>query len=190
MAELDELRDRDHVQAELPLELDELGQARHRAILVEDLADDTARVQAGEGGEVDRGFGVAGALEDATRAGEQREDVAGLHECFGLGLRVGEDRDGLRAVVGRDAGGNPFGGVDGHREGGALRLAVLRHHLGDAQAAQLMLDGRDADEASRVTDHHVDGLRGGLGGRHHEVALVLAVLVVGHDDELPGGNVR
>jgi hypothetical protein len=50
----------------------------------------------------------------------------GLHEGLRLGLRVGEDRDGLRAVVGGDAGGDPFGGVDGDREGGALRFAVLR----------------------------------------------------------------
>ena len=33
----------------------------------------------------DRGFGVAGALEHATRTGEEREDVAGLHERLGLG---------------------------------------------------------------------------------------------------------
>ena len=120
MAELDELRDGDHVQAELLLEFDELGQARHRAVLVQDFADDAAGVQAGEGREVDRGFGVASALEHATRSGEERKDVAGLHERFWLGLRVGEDRDGLGSVVGGDAGRDPFGGVDGHGEGGAL----------------------------------------------------------------------
>jgi hypothetical protein len=104
----------------LAAEFLQVVEPRHRTVLVEDLADDAAGVQAREGGEVDRGFGMAGALEHAAGAGEQREDVAGLHERFRLGLRVGEDRDGLRAVVGGDAGGDPFGGVDGHREGGAL----------------------------------------------------------------------
>ena len=170
VAELDELRDRDHVQAELLLEFDELGQARHRAVLVQDFTDDSARVEAGEGREVDRGFGVAGALEHAAGSGEERENMSGLYKGLGLGLRVGEDRDGLRAVVGGDASGDAFGGVDGHREGGALRFTILRHHLGDAQAAELMLDGRDADETARVADHHVDRLGRGLRSRHHEVA--------------------
>ena len=190
VAELDELRDGDHAEPEALLQFDELRQARHGAVLVEDLADHAARVQAGERGQVDRGFGVASALEHAAGAGHEREDVARLDELFRLGVGVREDRDGLRAVVGADARRDAFGGVDRDGEGGALRFAVLRDHLGDPQAAELVFDRRDTDEPARVADHHVDRFGGDLGRRHHEVAFVLAVLVVGHNDELPRGDVR
>ncbi|MEY3491498.1 MAG: hypothetical protein RL309_626 [Verrucomicrobiota bacterium] len=53
-----------------------------------------------------------------------------------------------------------------------------------------MLDRWHADEPTRVANHHVDRLRRDLGGRHHEVAFVLTVLVIGHNDELPRGDVR
>ncbi len=38
---------------------------------------------------------------------------------------------------------------------------------------------------ARAVDQEGDGLRGGVLGRHAEVPLVLAVLIVHHDDEVP-----
>ena len=57
-------------------ELDEVGHARHRPVGLHDLADHAGRAHAGEPGEVDRGLGLAGALEHAAGARAQREDVA------------------------------------------------------------------------------------------------------------------
>ena len=44
----------------------------------------------------------------------------------------------------------------------------------------------EADEPPAVEGHEVDGLRGHELGRHGEVALVLAVLVVADDDHPAG----
>jgi len=51
-----------------------------------------------------------------------------------------------------------------------------------------MLHGRHADDAATVADHHIDRLGRHLRRRHDEIALVLAALVIGHDDQAPGGN--
>ncbi|MEY3491497.1 MAG: hypothetical protein RL309_625 [Verrucomicrobiota bacterium] len=48
MAEFDELRDGDHAEPKALLELNQFWQACHRAILIEDLADDATWVQARE----------------------------------------------------------------------------------------------------------------------------------------------
>src|SRR3546814_6740300 len=49
---------------------------------------------------------------------------------------------------------------------------------------------RHADDAARMADHEGDAFRRRLGGRHDQVALVLAVGVVDDDDELAGGDRR
>ncbi len=186
----DELLDGDHLEPEALPELHQLGQALHRAVVIDQFADDAAGLEPGQHGEIYSRLGVAGALQHAARAGAQREHVAGLHQLVGAGIGIGEylDRDG--AIIGADAGRDALGGV--HRDGeiGALDLAVARHHRSEAEAVELMAEHGHAHDAAAVTDHEVDHLRRGLGGRHDEVALVFAVLVVRHDDGLAGGDGR
>ena len=79
------------------------GAARHRAVVVHDLAQHAAGREPGEPGEVDRGLGLAAALEHPARASPQREDVAGPDEIGRAGGRVDGDLDRACAVGGRDA---------------------------------------------------------------------------------------
>ena len=58
-AEADQVGDRDQLQAVLGGERLELGQARHRAVVVHHLGEHARGREAGEPGEVDRGLGVA-----------------------------------------------------------------------------------------------------------------------------------
>src|SRR5690606_20937642 len=53
---------------------------------------------------------------------------------------------------------------------------------GDAQLLEALGGEGDADEAPGVRDHEVDVPRLDLFRGHHQVALVLPVLVVHHDD--------
>src|SRR5579885_1114912 len=76
-AVLDEARDGDDLEVVALGEGLEVRQARHRAVLAHDLADDARRLEAGEPREVDRAFGLAGAHEHAAAARPQREDVPG-----------------------------------------------------------------------------------------------------------------
>ena len=186
---LDQLCDRDHLQAEAPLELDQLRQPLDRAVVVDQLADHSGGRQTSEDREVHGGLGVAGALQHTPVAGTEREDVTRLDELLRPRRIVGEDPDRARPIIGADSRGNALGGVDADREIRALGLSVPGHHRPQTEAAELVLKHRDADDAAAVADHHVDGLRRCLGGGHDQVALVLPILVIGHDHELPLADV-
>jgi len=56
----------------------QVRQARHRAVVLHDLADHRRGRQAGHAGEVAAGLGVPGAHQHAAILGLQGEDVAGL----------------------------------------------------------------------------------------------------------------
>ena len=179
---LDEVPDRNHLEAVRGRELRQLRHARHAAVLVEDLADDACRVAPRQPGEVDRGLGVAGAPQNTTPHRAQGKNVARTREVVGAHERVDEraDRDGT--VVGRGAGGDSPLGVHGDRERGAHGGGIVGDHHRDLELVQTLTEQRDADQAPTVLRHEVHRFRGHPVGRHHEVAFVLAIFVV-HDEE-------
>ena len=94
----------------------EVREARGRAVLAEHLADHRDRREPGEPREVDRGLGVAAPLEHATRAGAQREHVAGPVE---VGRAGGRGRGSGGWWCARSAAPMPLPAVDvvdRHRE--------------------------------------------------------------------------
>ena len=105
-------------------------------------------------------------------------------------MELGTDggADGVRAVGGGDAGGDAFAGLDGLGKGGAEARGVLLRHGEEAQVVGALLGEGEADEAAAVARHEVDGFGGDELGGQGEVALVLAVLVVDHDDHAAGTN--
>ena len=66
---------------------------------------------------------------------------------------------------------------------------VVANHLRDVQLVEPSPDHRHADQPAGVFAHEIDGVGRDHLRRHHEVALVLAVLVVEHDDHLSRANV-
>src|SRR5690349_11998688 len=76
----DEVGDGDHAQVVPLAEGSEIGYARHRAVIVHDLADHAGRGQASEACQVDASLGLTRSLEDTTALGLQWEDVARLDE--------------------------------------------------------------------------------------------------------------
>ena len=72
----DEIGDGADLQAVQLRERHEIGHARHRAVVVHDLADHAGRIEPGEPRDIDGGFGVAGAHQRAAVARDQRKDVA------------------------------------------------------------------------------------------------------------------
>ncbi len=113
----------------------------------------------------------------------------GVTMSSGRGVAADGHLHGARAVVRRDAGGDAGGGLDRDGEGGAVRGAVVAHHLLQAELAAALVGERQADQAAAVLGHEVDRLGGDEFGRHHEVTLVLAVLFVYQDDHLAGLDV-
>ena len=95
-------------------EREQVGQPRHRAVVLHDLADHRRRRESREARQVAAGLGVPGAHQHAARLRHQREDVAGLHDVGGLRVRRDRRAHGARAVGGGDAGGDALGGLDRH----------------------------------------------------------------------------
>ena len=179
----DEVRDGDEGQVVLLGEGLELGQSGHaRLVLGDHLAQHARGVLAGQAAQVDGGFGVPGALQDAAGTVAQGDDVARAVEIGGLSGRVDEGAHRGGAVAGGDARGRAVAVVDGDGEGRALGLGVGDHHQGQVQLVGAGgLEG-DAEDPRGVLEEEGHGLRRDVLGRHDEVALVLAVLVVDDDD--------
>ena len=74
--------------------------------------------------------------------------------------------------------------VDRVGEGGAVALGVALDHEGQVELVAALPGEADADHARGVAHVERDLLGRGELGRHDEVALVLAILVVDHDDDL------
>jgi len=167
-------------------ELDQLGQTGHRAVVVHDFADDRGGLQASHAGQVATGFGVAGTNQHAAFAGGDRENVAGLHDVVGNGVLGHGHLNGPGAVGGGNAGGDALGGFDRDGEGCAIDGAVVACHLGQAQALAAFGGQGQADQATAVLGHEIDGFRRDVFGGHDEVALVFAVFFIDQHDHAAG----
>ena len=180
----DQLRHRDELQTVLRGELVQLGTTRHRAVGVQDLANDPDRREARELGEVHGRFGLTHAPEHPTGLRAEREDVARTTEIGGLGVGVGQHLDGLRPVVRADAGRNPelHVGIDRHRERRPLWVGVPVRHEREIEFVRALGREGDADQSTAMLGHEIDVIGRDGGGGHHEVALVLSAFVVRHDD--------
>ena len=108
--------------------------------------------------------------------------VAGLDEIVRQRGGVGHDLDGAGAVGGADAGGDAVGGVHADLEIRAKAFAVFDDHLLDAELLEAFRGGGHADQAAAEPGHEIDGLRRGPFAGHDQIALVLAVRIVHHDD--------
>lgn len=170
-------------------ELDQFGQTRHGAVVVHDLADDAGGLEAGEPRQIDRALGLAGAHQRPAALGTQREDVARGDQILGAGVLAHRGEDGVRAVGGRDAGGDALGGLDRHREGGAELAAVVARHLVDAELAAALFGEREADQSAGMLGHEVDGFGRDVLGGDDDVAFVLAVFLVNQHDHFAGLDV-
>ena len=184
----DQVGDGADLQAVLAGEHFQIRQPGHAAVVVHDLADHGRRRQACHGRHVATGLSVAGAHQHAAVLGLQREDVAGLHQVFGLGVTGHGGLHGARTVGGRDAGGDTVAGLDGHGEGRAMGRAVALGHRRQAQSLAALAGQRQADQAAAVLGHEVDGFGRHMVGGDHEVAFVLAVFLVDQDHHAAGGQ--
>ncbi|MNZ56689.1 hypothetical protein D3C78_746410 [compost metagenome] len=166
----------------------QLRAPRHAAVVVDDLAEHARRPALGQQGEVERRLGVAGPLEHAAGLGAQREDVPGTGEVVRLGGRIGQGVEGQRAVGGGNAGAGTVTVIDADGEGGLVRLGVGLDHQRQLERIEALAGQRDADQAAAVADQegHLRG-RDGVGG-DDQIAFVLAVGVVDHDDEFAAGD--
>ena len=158
----------------------EIGTARHGAVVVQYLDDHGGRRESCEAREIAPRFRVAGAGEHAAGLRHERKDMPGLAQILGPRLRRHGGLDRVRAIVRRDSGGHALGGLDRQGEVGSMRAVRLAHHERQPQLPAALAREREADEPAAVARHEIDVLGAHAVGRHDEIALVLAILIV-HD---------
>src|SRR5258706_2526807 len=95
----DEVRDRDHHQAMLRAKPYEVRDARHRAVVVDDLAEHAGRNRTCEPDEIDRGFGVTAPLEHPTAARTKGTAMSWSCEVPGLAVRINGGLDRASPLV-------------------------------------------------------------------------------------------
>ena len=181
----DDLRDRDERQIVLLREAIQVGPLRRCAIRVEDLADDTGRLEARKPHEVHCCLGVADALQHAAFPRPQGMHVPGPAQVGRHRVRIRGRTNGSRPIRGADAGRDAETGRRIHRDGERRThcVRVLPAHQRKVELGDTFRTQREADHALRFHEevHHRrrDEFRGA-----DEVALILPILVVRDDQEL------
>ena len=164
----------------------ELREASHRPVVVQDLADHRGWFKTGEPRYVDRSFGMAGTPQYTPFLRDEREDVPWSSKVLRESPFVDYHLNGMRTIVGRDSGRDPRSSIDGDREVGLVQGRVLRDHRSEGELLCPRRLDRHADQATAVTGHEVDRLRGDVLRRHDEIPFVLPVFVIDQDHHLTG----
>ena len=179
---VDEVGDRADFQAMLLGERDQVGQSRHRTVVAQDLADHRRRREPGQRGEIAASLGVTGAHEHAAFLRHDRKNMTGLDDVGRL--RAGRDSDLDRpcAIRRRDARGDARSSLDRDGEIRPVdRLVVIRHRR-QVELPAARFGECQADETAGVLRHEVDRLGRHEVGAEHQIAFILAILLVDEDD--------
>ena len=164
----------------------ELRTPRGAAVVVEDLADHAGGIHAGKPREIDGRLRVADALEHAAVASAQRMNVSTATQVRRHRGRIDERANRRRAILRADTGGDPEPRrrIHAHRVRRAVLVEVALGHGRQVELIDPFSRQRDADHPARIPEHEVhDRRRDELRGAD-EVSFVLAILIVGDDDEL------
>ena len=161
------------------------GRPRHVVLLlVDDLAQHSRRVQAGQRARSTAASVWPARLSTPPWRASSGKMWPGRSRSVGRVVGIAQRLDRRGAVVRRDARRRAVPEVHAHRERGALALGVVRLHLAEVELAGALGGDRRADQARGVVEEERDLVGRRRLGRHDQVALVLAVLVVDDDDDL------
>ncbi len=127
-------------------------------------------------------FRLPGANQHTAFASAKREHVSRTRKIGRFGRGIDRNLDGARTVLRRDAGGDSLASVDGFTECRPILRRVLRRHQSNVKVLETLLGHRQADQATSIFRHEVDGFGRDCFSSEGEVAFVLAVLVVYNDD--------
>src|SRR6266566_270932 len=106
------------------------------------------------------------------------------HEIGGAAIAIGKSTHGVAALFGGNPSGQAVAAIDRHSESRAQRRSIERHHRIEMQPVRFLRGKRRANDARRVADDecHLFGRAQACGDK--QVALALAIVVIGDDDKL------
>jgi len=167
-------------------ELLELRAAGCRAVVIEHFANYAGRIKTSETRKIYSGLGVPDALKHSAVPRAERRDMTGTPkvggDCRGIYCNLNRSRAVLRADARSHA--ESRGSVDAHGEGRTLLLGIFVALLRKLKLVSTLTGEGQADPAPGLFYHEVDELGRNELSRANEVALVLAVLIVCHEDKL------
>ena len=179
---MDQVGDRADLQPVMRGKRLQLGQPRHRAVVVHHLADHRRGREARERREIAAGLGVPRTHEHAAGARGDREHVAGLHQIVRASAGPHRGTDRVCAIGRRNAGRHAVGRLDADGERGAERRAVVIGHRRQLQLLAALGGQREADQPAPEARHEIDRVGRHVISRDHEIAFVLAILFVDEQD--------
>ena len=112
-----------------------------------------------------------------------------LDEVAGIRLGIRKDFNGRSAILCADSGCGSPGGIDGYREVGLKKLAVLGDHALQSELGGAFLGDRGADEPPAEFGHEVHRIRRDLSCRHHEITFIFPVGIVCDDDHATSSDI-
>src|SRR5438874_3699279 len=131
---------------------------------------------------------MARAQQHAAVTRDQRKDMSRPRKITGAGIWVGKRAAAGGAFFRRNSGAAIGLIVDRHRKRGGVARFVMRDHRVEPQSSRVLARDRRADDARGVADDERHLLGRAERSRDDQVALALAIIVVGHDDELAAGK--
>ena len=131
---------------------------------------------------------MAGAHQHAAFFRHQRKHVTGPHEISGAHIAVGKRANCVGPLFRGDARGQAVADIDRYRKRGAERRIVARHHRVEMQPPRFIRRQRRADDTGRIADDERHLLGRAQRSRNKQIAFVLAVVVVGDDDDFAAGK--
>src|SRR5690606_21563548 len=163
---------------------------RRGSIVIQYLADRPCWRESGKTRKVYSCLGVSYALQHATLSSTKGMDMTGTNQVVSRGGGVHRHTNGRCPVACADAGGNPEArcSIYADRERGSQRLTIVICLRKQPKALHPFGRERKADHAFRAK-HEVHHLRRDELRRADKVALVLAVLIIGHHHETALPNV-
>ena len=103
-------------------------------------------------------------------------------------VAIGECAHGVRALLGRNARRQSMADIGRHGEGGAERRVIGRDHRSEVQPPRIVAGQRNANDAAAIADDEGHLLGGAKRSGDDQVALVLAIIIVGHGHDLATGE--
>jgi len=185
----DQALDGQHLQAVLLGEALELWEPGHGAVIVHDLHNHPSGLEPCQPGQVDAGLRMPRPPQNSPLFGLQGEQMAGGDNIVSSGHRIDQGMNGRRPVECGNAGGGIDPGIHRNGKSGAHGLGVLAGHQGNVQLAKALGGHRHAYQTPAKAGHEIDGLRGHILRCHHQVPLVLPVLVVQYYYEATGADI-
>ena len=104
--------------------------------------------------------------------------MPGLNQIRRRGSGIGHDLDGFGPVCGTDAGTDPLRGIDADLKVSFIRVAILDHHLLNAQLLESFTNRWNTDQSAAMLGHEVDGVWCHFFSGQDEISFVLAILIV------------